>query len=75
MEPRSLRIISAYSIIVLIFSFLAACVAFAITYNEFVHHYASKREPLKHARDNAIATFIVFLLLGGAGVLVLNWLS
>jgi len=75
MEDQSIRIISGYIFIDLLFSFIAALVAFGITYNEYVHHYPTKKEPIKLALDTAITTFIVFVVLGGLGVLALNLMS
>jgi hypothetical protein len=54
----------------LTFSALAALAAFLITYEEWSHHYPSKREPLKHALEAAIVAFLVFVILATlAGVL------
>ena len=75
MQDQSTRIILGHIFIDLVFSFLAACVAFAITYGEYVHHYPTKKEPIKLALDTAIMTFIVFIFLGGLGVLALHWMS
>ncbi|MCB4792871.1 MAG: hypothetical protein LHV68_13460 [Elusimicrobia bacterium] len=75
MEDQSVRVITGYVFIDLLFSFIAACVAFAITYNEYVHHYPTKKEPIKLALDTAVTTFIVFVILGGLGVLALHWMS
>lgn len=75
MEQQGLKVISGYIFIDLLFSFIAACVAFGITYNEYVHHYATKKEPVKLALDTALFTFIVFLFLGALGVVALYWMS
>ena len=75
MDDQSLRVISGYIFIDLLFSFIAACVAFGITYNEYVHHYPTKKEPIRLALDTAITTFIVFIILGGLGVIALNLMS
>jgi len=63
--------ISGYIFIDLIFSFIAGLVAFSITYMEYVHHYPTKKEPLKHAASTAIFTFIVFVVIGMGGVIAL----
>jgi len=41
-------------------SVLAALAAFLITYEEWSHHYASKREPIKYAFEAAVVAFLVF---------------
>jgi hypothetical protein len=74
MEEQGVRIISGYIFIDLLFSFIAACVAFAITYNEYAHHYPTKKEPLKLALDTAVVTFVVFIVLGALGVVALYWM-
>jgi uncharacterized protein YybS (DUF2232 family) len=43
-----------------IFGFLAALMAYLITYNEWMHHYPTKKEPRKIALEVAIFTFIFF---------------
>jgi purine-cytosine permease-like protein len=47
-----------------ILSLLAAITAFAITYEEYVHHYPDKRKVLKTALDAAVFTLVFFLVLG-----------
>lgn len=46
-----------------IFGLLAALMAYLITYNEWLHHYPSKKEPRKIALEAAVFTFIIFLVL------------
>jgi len=75
MEDQSIRVISGYIFIDVLFSLIAACVAFAITYNEYVHHYPTKKEPIKLALDTAVVTFVTFIILGGLGVIALHWMS
>ena len=75
MEDQSVRIILGYVFIDLLFSLLAACVAFAITYGEYVHHYPTRKEPLKLGLSTAMTTFIVFMILGGLGVLALQMMK
>jgi inner membrane protein involved in colicin E2 resistance len=75
MEQQSLGVITGYIFIDLLFSFIAACVAFGITYNEYVHHYPTRKEPLKYALSTATFTFIVFLAIGIMGVIALHWMS
>jgi hypothetical protein len=74
-QDQSTKIIFGYIYIDLIFSFLAACVAFAITYGEYVHHYPTNKEPRKLALETATVTFLVFIFLGALGVLALHWMS
>ena len=75
MEDQSIRIITGFVFIDLLFSVIAACVAFGITYNEYVHHYATKKEPIKLALNTALFTFVTFIILGALGVLALHWMS
>jgi polyferredoxin len=44
-------------------SVLAALAAFLITYEEWSHHYARKREPLRYAFEAAVVAFLVFAAL------------
>lgn len=46
-----------------VFGFLASLMAYLITYNEWVHHYPTKKEPRKIALEAAIFTFIFFFLI------------
>ena len=51
-----------------VFGFLASLMAYLITYNEYMHHYQSSKEPRKLALQAAIFTFIFFFALAvGAG--------
>ena len=67
--------ITGFIFIDLLFSVIAAIVAFGITYNEYVHHYATKKEPVRLALDTALFTFITFIVLGAMGVQALYWMS
>ncbi len=51
-------------LVALMLSSLAALGAFLITYNEYAHHYETRRKPLKLALEAAFAAFALFLLLG-----------
>jgi len=42
------------------FVIIAAVMAYLITYNEWVHHYPTKKEPRRHALEAAIFTLIFF---------------
>ena len=46
-----------------VFGFLGALIAYLITYNEWVHHYSTKKEPRKMALETAIFVFVFFLLV------------
>ena len=43
-----------------VFSTIAGVIGFLITYNEMVHHYVEKKEPLKQAFQTGILTFLLF---------------
>ena len=75
MDQQTTGVISGYIFIDLLFSFIAACVAFGITYNEYVHHYPTKKEPIKLALETATVTFVVFVFLGLLGVIALHMMS
>jgi len=74
-EDQGTRVILGFIFIDLLFSVIAAAVAFAITYNEYVHHYPTKKEPIKMGLDTALMTFIVFIILGILGVIALHWMT
>ena len=44
----------------LVFSPIAAVMAFLITYGEYSHHYSDKKKPLRFAIEAAIMTFVIF---------------
>jgi len=46
-----------------VFSALAGMVAFLISYQEMVHHYVQKKEPLKQAFQTGGLTFLFFLAI------------
>ena len=48
----------------LVFSPIAALMAFLITYGEFSHHYPDRRPVFREALRTAVFTLTVFLLLG-----------
>jgi len=58
-----------------ILSALAALAAFLITYEEWSHHYASKREPLKYAFEAAVVAFLVFAALTLLATILIAWLT
>jgi uncharacterized membrane protein len=45
------------------FSFIAALMAFLITYEEMQHHYSGKKQPVREAARTAVLVLIVFLTL------------
>jgi len=47
----------------LLFSPIAGAMAFLIFYNEYVHHYSNKKQPLKIAFEAALLTLILFIIL------------
>jgi ABC-type antimicrobial peptide transport system permease subunit len=47
----------------LIFSPLAAFLAFLLTYNEYSHHYSDNKMPMKHSIEAGVFTFIVFMII------------
>ena len=52
-----------FLVIGIVFSPIAAAMAFLITYGEYTHHYPDKKMPLKLAGQAAIFTFIVFMAI------------
>ncbi|MDI6864480.1 MULTISPECIES: hypothetical protein [Thermodesulfovibrio] len=65
-----------YFILLLPFSIIAAVMVYLITYNEYMHHYTTKKEPRKIALETAIFTFVFFIVVGFFIVYVLiNWIE
>jgi hypothetical protein len=54
----------------LVFSPIAAMMAFLITYGEYQHHYPDKATPRKLALEAAVGAFIFFLALS----IIIGWL-
>jgi hypothetical protein len=50
-------------IIGIIFGSLGALSAYFITYNEWMHHYSTKKEPRKMALEIAVFTFGFFMAI------------
>jgi len=46
------------------FALIGAVMAYLISYNEYIHHYPTKKEPRKMALETAIFTLVVFIALG-----------
>ena len=59
-------------IVGLVFGFLAAIMAYLITYEEYTHHFADTKEPRRLAGRTAFFTFVVFLVLAVLAGLVLH---
>jgi hypothetical protein len=53
-----------------VFGVFASIMAFLITYEEYMHHYIGKREPLIASFQTALFTFFVFVGLA----LLVGWL-
>ena len=47
----------------LIFSPLAAFIAFIITYEEYTHHFIDKKKAFEHGLQMAFITFVVFIIV------------
>jgi hypothetical protein len=50
-------------LIFLPFALIAAVMAYLISYNEWMHHYPTKKEPKKIALEAAVFTFIIFIAI------------
>jgi H+/Cl- antiporter ClcA len=60
----------------LIFGFLAALMVYLITYNEWLHHYPTKKKPRKMALEAAIFAFIFFFLMSlFSGYILINFIN
>jgi hypothetical protein len=57
-------IVSSSFILWLVFSPIAALMAFLITYGEYSHHYADRGPVLREALRTGLFTLTVFLVLG-----------
>jgi len=58
------------------FIFIGAVIAYLITYNEYQHHYQTKREPRRLALEAAVFTFIVFsLMMAAAPYILINFIE
>jgi hypothetical protein len=66
-----MEIFKLFFIIGLIFSPIAAIMAFIITYEEYKRHYTAKQKPFRIALNSAIVTFIVFMLISILGGILL----
>jgi len=57
------RLMITLFVIGLFFSFMAAIMAYIITYREYLHHYLDKRDTFRTAMKSAIFAFLVFLAI------------
>jgi hypothetical protein len=55
-----------------IFAFLAAIMAFLITYNEYSRHFKEKGRAVRAALQAGVSAFLFFLALSLAAVILLN---
>jgi uncharacterized membrane protein YbjE (DUF340 family) len=55
--------INLFLIIGIIFGVIAGLMAYIITYEEWVYHYTTKKEPRKIALEAGVVAFIFFFLL------------
>ena len=59
-----------------VFSFLAGLMAYLITYNEYMHHYQTKKEPRKIAFEAALVAFTFFFLISlFSGYILVNYIN
>jgi H+/Cl- antiporter ClcA len=59
-----------------IFGAIAALMAYLITYNEWMHHYPTKKKPRKMALEAAIFAFIFFFLMSlFSGYVLINFIN
>jgi len=61
--------------ILLPFALIAAAMAYLITYNEWTHHYSTKKEPRKIALEAAVFTFIVFIAIIFFTYILTRWIE
>ena len=60
----------------LIFGAIAALMAYLITYNEWIHHYTTKKEPRKIALEAAVFAFLFFFLMSlFTGFILTNYIN
>ncbi len=67
--------LAVFLLIGLFFSPFAGIMAFLITYEEYKHHYTSKKEPLREALGAAVFAFIVFMILSFLAGLTLTYFA
>jgi tetrahydromethanopterin S-methyltransferase subunit C len=63
---------SAIYLIFIPFVFIGSVMAYLITYNEYLHHYQTKKEPRKLALQAAVFTFVVFGIIMIVAIYVLT---
>ena len=75
--PGTLQVttVDASVILWIIFSPIAALMAYLITYAEYSHHYPDRGPVIREALRTAIVTLLVFLVLGIAVSFILPLIS
>lgn len=59
-----------------VFGFLAALMAYLITYGEYIHHYPNAKKPRQLALEAAAFTFIFFFALTlAAGYIITKYIQ
>jgi magnesium-transporting ATPase (P-type) len=58
--------------ILLPFSLIGSFMAYLITYDEWIHHYPTKKEPRKAALETAVFTFVVLSVISAFIIYVLT---
>jgi len=74
-EALKMEIFKLFLIIGMVFSPIAAIMAFIITYEEYRRHYNEKQKPFRIALNSAIVTFIVFMLISVLGGILFAQIS
>ena len=55
-------------------SIIAGLMAFVITYNEYSHHFAEKKDAVKESIEAGVVTFVFFNLLTAAIAFLISYL-
>ena len=55
-----------------VFGFIAGLMASLITYNEYMHHYQTKKEPREVTLEAATVAFFFFLMALFVGYVLMN---
>jgi hypothetical protein len=59
-----------------VFGFIAGLMAYLITYNEYMHHYQTKKEPRMMAFEAALVAFTFFFLMSLiSGYILINFIN
>ncbi len=66
--------LTLFTVIGLIFGFLAGLMAFLIAYNEYRRHFTHGKAPLLHSIRTAVFTFaVMFVLTLAVGYVLVNY--